>query len=406
MNSPNYTSQTRAEQLADTLKTLEREKVKLTPKIEKEIREHLAEAQARAERGEPMTQEMAEFMENVRLWAGMPEFWRNSHPSIDIKTLKEVTKGATMKTILEACKRNIVPKQWLDLLHVTKVAKRDRKWIDGEFDFPGDGRIQIYELDLSHADHLNRLPDNLEIEDILRLSNRGELTELPKGLKVMGSLFLHDCFRLEQLPEDLVVGNILCAEGCSGLQKNKSTVLPLLFRAISEGRIKGLALDGWPLEDADLAIGLKVEKNLIFDECKNLTMLPRGLEVGGILCLNKCDGLMENKKTALPMLFEAVQSGRIKGLSLDDWPLEKGDLPEGLNVRGDLSLQSCKTLDRLPNSLKVGGDLYLNGCDNLRILPHNLDVGGNLFLYYPNYHLKEDAKRLKREGKIKGIIRV
>jgi hypothetical protein len=235
-----------------------REKVRLTPEIEKEIRDHLAEAQARAERGEPMTQEMIEFMENVRLWVGMPEEWREK--------LRTVEAMANSPEFHEAQKRHISIRQWLDLLHVAGANKEkaqkgntiteDINWIDETFRFPGRGVIKAKES-LSIIDHekLTRLPDGLVVEKGLHLGGCTGLKSLPEDLRVGSYLNLGGCTGLVKLPERITVGGTLCLTNCTGL------------KSLPEGL--GVGIDLW------------------LNGCTGLTKLPEGLRAGRDLFLSK-----------------------------------------------------------------------------------------------------------------------
>ena len=335
--------------LSDILNEGGKPKVKLTPEIEKEIRKHLAEAQARAERGEPMTQEMKEVMENVRLWVGMPEAWRNR-----LRTVEEMTKyPLIIKAPEEAKQRHISVRQWLDLLHMAQArAERGKKrWIDQTFLFPGGGKIDAKSLDLGK------------------------------------------CTGLTILPEGLVVREMLYLGKCTGLQKNKDKLLPLLLEKVKEGEIGGLNLWGWPLGDGDFPKGLKVVEGLELVDCTGLTSLPEGLEVGWVLNLRGCTGL-----TSLP---EGLKVG---GNLILDGCSGLTELPEGLRVRGRLEIDGCTGLTSLPKGLKVDGALLARGT-GLTSLPDDLIVEGRLTLSKEsNDQAKKDAERLQAEGKINGGI--
>ena len=198
--------------LLDTLKTAEKAKVKLTPEIEQEIREHLAEAQARAERGEPMTQEMAEFMENVRLWVEMPEGWREK-----LRTVKDMKNDDEWREIKKC---HISVRQWLDLLRMAeaKEEKDEKGWIHENFQFPGEGKIRLVtNLDFRHLSNLKGLPEGLEVVEFLFLDNSTGLISLPEGLSVGMEMSLNGCTGLTGLPEGLKVGGSLFLNGCTGL---------------------------------------------------------------------------------------------------------------------------------------------------------------------------------------------
>jgi len=81
-------------------------------------------------------------------------------------------------------------------------------------------------------------------------------------------------------------------------------------------------------------------------------------------------------------------------------------LPDNLSVKTNLNLSDCTSLTSLPSNLTVGGFLSLKNCVSLISLPDDLKVNRDLDL---SKNLKkqviDDAKRLKKEDKIKGEIR-
>jgi len=111
-------------------------------------------------------------------------------------------------------------------------------------------------------------------------------------------------------------------------------------------------------------------------------------------------------------------------LFLDSRPITH--FPENLKVRGSVGLVACKFLDHLPGNFELEGTLSLTSCISLRLLPDHLKVGRNLklenctaltrlpgdlevgadLILSDNLqdNVKEDAARLKQEGKIKGKI--
>ena len=255
--------------LSDILNESGKPKVKLTPEIEKEIREHLAEAQARAERGEPMTREMAEFMENVRLWVGMPKNARKIFSSVE----------SLLEESVEAEKRHISLNQWLDLLKMADECGKKSldKWIDLTFKFPGDGKIKKNgALFLNGQMELTALPEGLEVSKKLNLAWCPALRILKGGLKVGGSLELGWCTALTSLPDGLEVGVILDLHNCKGL--------------------------------VSLPKGLKVEDHMRLDGCTGLTGLPDDLEVGSGITLSH--DLHEEVKWDVERL---KRKGNIKG---------------------------------------------------------------------------------------------
>ena len=114
------------------------------------------------------------------------------------------------------------------------------------------------------------------------------------------------------------------------------------------------------------------EEELIFDEYldlsgRNITSLPKGLQVWGNLYLRNCKSLTS--------------------------------LPEGLSVWGTLDLLNCKSLTSLPEGIRVGG-LDLTNCTSLTSLPKGLVVGRNGLNLTNCKSLTSLPKGLKVSGKL------
>ena len=78
--------------------------------------------------------------------------------------------------------------------------------------------------------------------------------------------------------------------------------------------------------------------------------------------------------------LEEDEGSNIKVLERFD-PKHVTQLPEGLNVKGDLNLKLCEKLVSLPETLKVGKSLDLSYCSNLAGFPDGLQrIEGNLIL--------------------------
>jgi hypothetical protein len=96
---------------------------------------------------------------------------------------------------------------------------------------------------------------------------------------------------------------------------------------------------------------LNVDGKFIFDgfldlSGKNITSLPKGLEVRGNLYLRNCKSL-----TSLPEGLSVWGTLDLKGSTIKS-------LPEGL-LLGGLNLTNCKSLTSLPEGMKVGENLYI-----------------------------------------------
>ena len=114
------------------------------------------------------------------------------------------------------------------------------------------------------------------------------------------------------------------------------------------------------------------EEELIFDEYldlsgRNITSLPKGLQVWGHFYLRNCKSLTS--------------------------------LPEGLSVWGTLDLTNCKSLTSLPEGMRVGG-LDLTNCTSLTSLPKGLVVGRNGLNLTNCKSLTSLPEGLKVDGKL------
>lgn len=74
------------------------------------------------------------------------------------------------------------------------------------------------------------------------------------------------------------------------------------------------------------------------------------------------------------------------------------NLPENMEIRGNLKFPENNRLISLPENLKVGGNLNLQSCFRLRYIPKDLKVGGMLNLFYTE--LKSLPEGLKIGGNL------
>jgi len=343
------------DQLLDIQNEAKKNKVQLTPEVEAYIREHLEAVQNKlANREEVMVDDM-KFMQDVRLWVSLPEEWRGRYRGIEEAiNSKEVQAALNRKinfneAVIEAQKRKISFNQWLDLLHVAETIKKDKKWIkekewiDETFRFPGFNRIETVEdLEVFKGTSLTCIPAGLIVHGFLSLIGCTSLTSLPADLEVNGALNLSDCTSLTYLPINLKIHGNVHLNDCTSLTSPPA--------------------------------GLEVKGYLDLSGCTSLTFIPADLKVGGELSLENCSSLKF--------------------------------LPAGLKLDGSLVLVGCTALTTLPTDLKINKNLYLTGCTFLKSLPAGLEVREDLYLS-KNLHtlVKKDAKRLKKEGKIKGEIK-
>jgi hypothetical protein len=200
-------SQAALEQLADLNQTLEKEKVQLTPEVEKYVRNHVRAVQDKLQAGKDVYENELEFIPIVKMWMKMPKEWREKYPSIEDMTKSE--------ELLESNKRHISIKQWCDLMHVAEVKGKKKDWIDKTFTFE-NGKIKTEEdiSDFFRQSSLRLLPDKLEIKGHLDLRGCRELTLLPEEFKVTGYLDIRNCEKLKSLPNGLRVGSYLWLRGC------------------------------------------------------------------------------------------------------------------------------------------------------------------------------------------------
>jgi len=189
------------EQLADLNQTLEKEKVQLTPEVEEYMRNHIRVIQDKLQAGQDVRENDLEFIPKVKLWVMMPKEWREKYRNVEDVEDAEEMKNVTFSDLVESKKREILPEQWLDLLHITDTSRKKREWIDETFTFPGGGKIKM-ENDLNlYASGLTRLPDGLVIDRDLNLRMCLLLTSLPENLEIGGNLTLSsDSY--EQVKED------------------------------------------------------------------------------------------------------------------------------------------------------------------------------------------------------------
>jgi len=238
------TSQTLQDQLLDIQDEAKKNKVELIPEVQAYIREHLVAVQQKLVNREDVTEDDLKFIQDVRLWVSLPEDLRLKYNNAsEAKNSKEaqmiISQAENLHVPLheagaEGKKRGINTKQWLDLLHVAEAAKKDKKWIDETFIFPGSGRIETErDLEIYGLKSLTHLPSGLHVGGDLDLSGCTSLTELPSGLHVGALLILSDCTSLTSLPEGLEVARDLILSSNLHEQVKKDAE-----RLKNEGKIK------------------------------------------------------------------------------------------------------------------------------------------------------------------------
>jgi hypothetical protein len=201
----------------------------------------------------------------------------------------------------------------------------------------------------------------LEVAGRLKISQCTQLKELPNEIMVGGDLLIENCPRLEALPPGLKVGRNLVVRGCPGLQQIPRTIevggdLKLFGRTRLDAFPADLSVTGDVIIQysvRSLEAGKVSRGNLALLDCKALTELPAGLEVGGDLIIRR------TPITALPARM--VVGG---GLELR-FSLVQG-LPADLQLGDYLDLEGCAHLESLPPDLTVPSWLRLDRCVRLR----------------------------------------
>jgi len=206
-------------------------------------------------------------------------------------------------------------------------------------DLPGGLRCD--QLNLSGT-AIRALPANLEVRDVLDLSNCRRLTGLPRGLTVR-QLTLRGCTALPALPRCLNVGQ-LDLTGCTAL-----TALPPGLRC-GELDLEGTRLYSLPDD-------LHVQERLSLRDCRQLVALPGGLRVR-LLDLRGCSALQ-----ALPPNLDVFDLDLSGCSGLARWP-------ESARVRhGRLICAGCGRLPALSRRVTELEALDLRDCVRLRALP-------------------------------------
>ena len=112
------------------------------------------------------------------------------------------------------------------------------------------------------------------------------------------------------------------------------------------------------------------------------------------------------KKEILKRIFEFLEE-KEEHKAPFIWKLEN-NIPlteEELNVKGNLNLAHSE-ISFLPEGLKVRGNLSLYSCKNIKSLPEGLDVGGDLYIYGTELkkYSEEELRDMIKPGFIKGKV--
>lgn len=210
--------------------------------------------------------------------------------------------------------------------------------------------LQCSSLDLSKS-AVRELPDDLQVEFRLDLSDCAELTTLPRGLKT-GSLFLSRCTKLRALPEALDV-NFLTVDGCTAL-----VTWPESAR-VSHGSVsaRGCAnLEGLPRALTQLA-------NLDLSGCRKISSLPDTLELSGWL------DVADTALTSLPESLRGVPL-RWRGVRID---AQIAFFPETLTATQILTERNAEV--RRVMIERLGVERFLQDAQ-AEVLDEDRDAGG------------------------------
>lgn len=214
--------------------------------------------------------------------------------------------------------------------------------------------------------------------------------------EIKGGLDL-SCTRIRRLPGNLTVTGDVDLQQCQRFQGFESG--PVAIRGdLKIGGKRKLktaltASDARKRQKAISARGPQVVEFFRRDSTEGycpIQELPEGLDVKGDLELRGCSEL-ESLPSDMTVGGSLVIAGSpISKLSLQSSQSIEGDLeltgcnieslPDGLRVTGNLKLNGLP-IKSLPKRLTVGGDLILHHCIQISSLPDDLCVGGRLKVF-------------------------
>jgi hypothetical protein len=347
------------DQMADIHDKVEKQKIPLSKGVAAYTRENLRKVAGKLQAGEPIYPSDMEFIANVRMWMGMPAVWREKYRSIEqMKTEGGMDGSESREVGAEAQKRNISWGQWLALMHIAcfnGTKGKEKEWIDGTFNFPGDGSIS----------------------SLKKLKLKGNITVLPENIYVMGGeVDLTGCTGLTALPENLKVRYLNMA-GCTGI-----TVFP---DSLDVGFLNLTDCTGVTVYPENV----RKLRHLDMTGCTNLTVLPKKILHNGLdLNLTRCTGI-----TVLPeeLDLNSLDLTGCTGIT---------SLPKKLKVGllRQINLTGCTGLKALPGDISAFS-LFLAGCTGLTALPKDLDVSQIYLSQDLKEKVKRDAERLAKKGK-------
>lgn len=252
-------------------------------------------------------------------------------------------------------------------------------------------------LDISRCKNVVRLSPRLKIGGSLYASSCSHLTCLPSDLTVAGGMDFFRCESLLTLLPQMQVSGHLTLSYCEnlirlppGLTVAGNLNIRSAHRLVElpdDLRVAG-NLELCFLNLTTLPKGLCVDGNLYVASCRKIVSLPEDMKIGGALRIETIHDLTcDNLRQDLPCNVSSCHVMRLKrlpdnltvmgDLELTDVPIES--LPRALRVTGDLRLDNCPVID-LPSDMQVGGSVTLKDCRRITELPHGLAVLGDLKL--------------------------
>lgn len=240
------------------------------------------------------------------------------------------------------------------------------------------------ELELRGCPHLNRISDDLEATHVV-LHGLPELTEFPRGLHGALRINLEDCSHL-RLPRSLRCRDLLLRR-----MPNVDRIPQFANREIYGGEKPNIEIHECPnlrfpdpyFQEGSLTLSghslQRLPRSLNIATHIHLSVspgraLPENLVVGGWLWLIQLPDLATIPKSARCATLVVTECPRLR--FLDGWQpprnlrlkgVDLGILPEGLQVKGTLRLDSCSG-EHLPSGLSASS-MQLSGCRELLDIP-------------------------------------
>lgn len=241
------------------------------------------------------------------------------------------------------------------------------------------GGLLLEEVPLTH------LPEGLHINGNLHLDGLTKLQALPEGLRVDGELELRSCPTIRDLPSDLQAEGGLRIFHCVNLTEFPIFEIPMDLDLCTMPDLRELPIGfhvGGNLIIAGCGLrslpgNLRVDGHLILENLSDLEVVPPTIRVGTSLLIRGCPSL------------HPIETGLIIpiDLAIDEMPWH--DLPRGIKVGRDLGLKNLPNFCCLPNEYSdLPGELWLERLPSLLHLPDGLHVGTELIiLNCPNLSL-------------------